>query len=435
LDYLEIPVLWIGIFLFSHPDRRILNVTNSYALMARTRAPHRVVIVGGGFGGIRTALDLVKQNSNVTVTLISDRAHFEYYPTLYRVVTGYSPAQVVIPYAEIFKGKSIDVIEDRIVKVDLAAKLVYGGLGSPYQYDSLVLALGSETGYFNIPGLPELSYGFKSISEAERLKMHIQESLTPVEGALPEQKVAAAHFIIVGGGPTGVELAGELNAYAKHLAKKKGFDPSFITVSLIEATPRLLPIMPEDISEKVRQYLFTEGVNIYLNRSVTKQEVEELFLKDMTFKTKTVVWTAGVKPNALMAQIEGLEFDKRGKVIVDETLRAKGHGNVYVIGDTASTQYAGMAQTANHDGAFVAKVIVARAAGQKKVAKYGAEKPIYAIPAGKRWAAVQWGNARFYGVVGFAMRKAADLRYFMGILPFFKALRVFRSIFVRSDLP
>jgi NADH dehydrogenase len=403
--------------------------------MARTRAPHRVVIVGGGFGGIRTALDLAKQGSHFSITLVSDKAHFEYFPTLYRVVTGYSPAQAVIPFSEIFTGTNVDIIEDRVTRIDLAEKLVYGGLGSPYEYDTVVVALGSETGYFNIPGLPELSYGFKSIGEAERLKSHLQEVLTPVENAAPEQKTTAAHFIIVGGGPTGVELAGELTSYAKHLAKKRGFDPSFITVSLIEATPRLLPSMPETVSEKVRQYLFQQGVNIYLNRAVTKQEVEELFLKDMTFKTKTVVWTAGVKPNALIAKIEGLEFDKRGKVIVDDTLRAKGHSNVYVIGDSASTQYSGMAQTADKDGAYVAGVIGSRAQGERRVGKYVPHKPIYAIPAGHKWAAVQWGSSTFYGTTGYYMRKAADLRYFMSILPLFKALSTFRSIFVKSDLP
>ncbi len=404
--------------------------------MARTRTPHRVVIVGGGFGGIRAALDLAKQKiPNLSITLISDRPHFEYYPTLYRVVTGYSPSQSTIPYSLIFRKLPIDFCEDRVVKVDLAEKLVYGGLGSPYQYDSLIMALGCETGYFNIPGLPELSYGFKSIGEAERLKSHLNQALTPSETDTPEQKVAAAHFIIVGGGPTGVELAGELQRYARHLAKKKGFDPGFITVSLIEGTPRLLPTMPEDVSAKVMDYLHTQGVNIYVNRTVTKQELEELFLKDMTFKTKTVVWAAGVKTNSLYGKTEGFEYDKRGRVIVDDNMRAKGHSNVFVIGDGASTQYGGMAQTANDDAKYVASFIVSKVNGGKKFPKHVQHKPIYATPAGKHWAAVLWGETRIYGLTGYTMRKAADFRYFLGILPFWKAVATFRKVFVRSDLP
>ncbi|HSI21312.1 MAG TPA: NAD(P)/FAD-dependent oxidoreductase [Verrucomicrobiae bacterium] len=404
--------------------------------MARARTKHRVVIVGGGFGGVRAALDLVKMGGdNVSVTLISDRPHFEYYPTLYRVVTGYSPAQVAIPYSEIFRNKPVDIINDKVVKIDLAGKLVYGGLGSPYEYDSLVMALGSETGYFNIPGLPELSYGFKSVSEAERLKAHLASVLTPVVDAAPEQKVAAAHFIIVGGGPTGVELAGELASYARHLAKKKGFDPSFITVSLIEAMPRLLIMMPEDISRRVETYLHGIGVNIYVNRTVTKQEVEELFLKDMSFKTKTVVWTAGVKPNALYAKVEGFEYDKRGRVMVDDYLRAKGHTNVYVIGDAASTANSGMAQTASKDGTYIAKYITKKVLGKTRVPKYVSQKPIYAIPAGRHWAAVLWGDVRVFGLLAYCMRKAADYRFFLTILPFWKATKVFRRVFVRSDLP
>jgi NADH dehydrogenase len=402
--------------------------------MARTRTPQKIVIVGGGFAGVRTALDLAKSGADLDITLIADRPHFEYYPTLYRVVTGYSPAQSAIPYSRIFRNSKVNVIEDRIVKVDLANKAVAGGLGSPYPYDVLVLALGSETGYFNIPGLPELSYGFKSIGEAERLKAHLGTVLTPVEGETPEQKVAAAHFIIVGGGPTGVELAGELACYAKHLASKRGFDPSFITVSLIEATPRVLPTMPEDVSAKVREYLHSQGVNIYVNRTVTKQELEELFLKDATFKTKSVIWTAGVKANGLLAGIEGFEFDKRGKVIVDDYLRAKGQNAVYVLGDSASTPFSGMAQTATDHAGAAARTILAKARGKKGV-KHTDHKPIYAIPAGRHWAVVLWGETRIYGKTAYVMRKLADLRFFMSILPFFAALRVFRRVFVRSDLP
>lgn len=404
--------------------------------MTRTRAPHRVVIVGGGFGGVRAALDLAQQGiAGLSITLISDRPHFEYYPTLYRVVTGYSPKQVAIPYQDIFRKLPVDVVEDRVIKVDLTTKLVYGGLGSPYQFDTLILALGSETGYFNIPGLPELSYGFKSISEAERLKSHLGQVLTPVENDAPENKVAAAHFIIVGGGPTGVELAGELVSYAKHLAKKKGFDPSYISVSLIEATPRLLPAMPEDVSARVRDYLHGEGVNIYVNRTVTKQEVEELFLKDATFKTKTVVWTAGVKPNALFATIEGLEYDKRGKVVVDDYLRAKGQSNVFVIGDGASTQYSGMAQTADYDGRYVADYIASKLKGKKRTPKYVPHKPVYAIPAGRHWGVIMMGDMKLFGLTAYALRKLADYRYFLSILPFWKATIIFRRVFVRSDLP
>jgi NADH dehydrogenase len=395
-----------------------------------------VVIVGGGFAGVRTALELAKQGqSNISITLISDRPHFEYYPTLYRVVSGYSPAQSVIPYSTIFRKKPVDIIEDRIVKVDVAEKCVYGGLGIAYPYDSLVLALGSETGYFNIPGLPELSYGFKSIGEAERLKAHLGTVLTPDEASQPEQKVAAAHFIIVGGGPTGVELAGELAKYAHHLAKKKGFDPGFITVSLIEATPRLLPVMPPDISERIHKALHAQGVNIYVNRAVTRQELEELFLKDMTFKTKTVVWTAGVKPNALIGKIEGLEFDKRGRVMVDDYMRAKGHSHVFVIGDAASTEFGGMAQTADDDGKYIAHYIAGRVAGKKRAPKRVQHKPVYAIPAGHRWAAVLWGELRVFGFPAYVMRKAADFRYFLAILPPGKAFTTFCKIFVRSDLP
>jgi NADH dehydrogenase len=396
--------------------------------MSTLKHPKRVIVLGGGFGGVKTALELAKLNlPDLKITLISDKAHFEYYPTLYRVVTGYSSAQVCVPLAEIFEGKNVEVIQDCIRRVDLHEKALYGGIDSPHCYDYLVLAVGSETGYFNIPGIDGLSYGFKSIAEAQRLKQHFHEVLTPsLTDTLPEQKAIAAHFVIVGGGPTGIELAGELVRYSRHLAKNHGFDPAFITIDLIEAAPRLLPILPPDVSERVKNYLNKAGVNIYLNRTVIKEEVEELLLKDMSMKTKTVVWTAGVKPNKLVPTIEGLTLDKRGKVEVTTHMQAKGHSEVLVIGDIASNQYAGMAQTADYDGKYIAKYFAAKLRGEKAAA-YVPHKPVYAIPAGPDWAAILWGNVRIFGRPARFLRNMADLRYFMSILPFGKAYRTFHK--------
>jgi len=327
------------------------------------------------------------------------------------------------------------VVTDLITRVEPEAQQLFGGIESPYSYDYLVLALGSETGYFNIPGLPEFAYGLKSIPEALTLRAHVHAALTPpADPATPtEVKVAGAHFMIIGGGPTGTELAGDLGKYARRLAKQQNFDPSLITIDLIEAAPRVLPMMPADVSARVAQHLQSLGVNLFLNRTVTGEEAEQLTMKDATVKTKSVIWTSGVKVNGLVASIPGLELDKRGKVVVDSRLRAKGHKNVFIAGDIASIEFSGLAQTALDHGRFIARMIASQVRGQGTVQEFVPHKPIYAIPAGPGWAAVLWGSVRIYGWVGFMLREAADLRFFLTILPIAKALKVFSKHDVLSE--
>lgn len=389
----------------------------------------RVVVAGGGFGGIRLALDLAeKEIPNIKIVLISDKPHFEYHAALYRVVTGCSPLEVYIPLREIFEHKGVEVLEDSITWVDLKEKTLKGTSGSRYVFDFLVLALGSETAYFNIPGLKELSFGFKSITEALRLKQHLHQlfeacTLSPSD---QEEDTCRMLFMIVGGGASGIELAGELAVYTKELSKKHKVDPSLITVDLIEAAPRLLPALTEDVSERVKNRLHELGVNIFLNRAVTEQELEEVRLKDMRVKTKTVIWTAGVKPHHLYSKISEFDFNKKGRVMVDEFLQAKGWDNIFVIGDAAATPYTGMAQTAIRDGSFVAGIIVNKIYG-RPIESYKPKMPFYAIPVGPGWAAVLIGKWRFYGRIGWWLRRLADFRFFLSILPFRKALLAFQS--------
>src|SRR3990170_2498990 len=194
----------------------------------------KIVIVGGGFGGIRAALDLSKkfpkglpaEQADTKIILISDKQHFEYYPALYKVASGLSPLEVCIPLAEIFKNKNVEVIKDRVMNADLSKKTLKGESGSNYGFDILILALGSETAYFNIEGLKELAFGFKSINEALKLKRHLHELFESHLVATKEEAVSSLHILIVGGGATGVELARELSFYMQKIARSHKIDPS-----------------------------------------------------------------------------------------------------------------------------------------------------------------------------------------------------------------
>lgn len=379
--------------------------------------PAKIIIIGGGFAGIRVALTLDRAKiPGSKIILLSDKPHFEYNPTLYRVVTGRSPLQVCIPLRDIFDGTRVEVLEDTIEHVNLAEKSLSGKSTARYHYDFLVLALGSETNYFDIPGLKERAFGFKSISEALRLKRHLHKSLAENN----------SQIVIVGGGATGIELAGELSAYTKKLGRLHDFNPSNLAIDLIEAAPRLAAGLPERFSEKIKARLQRLGVNIFLSRAVLREDLERVYLKDMELRTKTVIWTAGVKPNRLYAQIEGLALDQKGRVTVTERLEARGRADVFVAGDGAATPYSGMAQTALFDGEYIARAITARLQN-KKVPAYQPKKPFYSIPAGPGWAATLIGDFAIYGRASWWLRRLADLRFFLSILPIRKALRAFWS--------
>ena len=427
---------------------------------------NKIIIVGGGFGGVRAALDLAKNKLPSTkIILISDKPHFEYHASLYRVVTGRSPLEVCIPLSEIFKSKDVEVVEDTITEVDLKRRKLVGNSSSHYTFDYLVLALGSETSYFDLPGFKKYAFGFKSITDALALKRHMHEMFSSCILATDKEKECSLKFVIVGGGATGVELSGELAIYTKTLAKKHQLDPKLITIDLIQGSDRLLPSFSPQISQEVKLRLEELGVHVWLNKRVMKEDIETVYLKDMQMKTKTVIWTAGVVPNHLYKDIRGLTFDEKGKVIVDVFLhpvssrpspamagcvegsrstesdsggssttpstssgsaRNDNVENVFVIGDAAATPYSGMAQTAVHQGSYVVDSIVKKILGVEPL-KYRPKKPFYAVPVGENWGLFLSNSINVYGIIASWFRRLTDLQFFLSILPFYKAIAAYRS--------
>lgn len=392
----------------------------------------RIVIVGGGFAGIATAHALLKEHhGQVAITLVAAVPHFVYHPALYRLVTGGQSNEVCIPLSEVFAGTVVEVVHDRILELNRTERTCVGASGTQYDYDDLVLALGSETNYFGIPGLKEFSYGMKSIEEALRLKQHISEVLLTcqVEGMSKADQICAANFVVIGAGATGVEMAGQLIVYARALAKQNGIDPSVVSVELIEGAPKIIPALPAAFTDRIEHHLRGLGINIFLNRTIEREEVEGVYLKDMDMKARTVIWTAGVKANSLYETWK-LPVDKRGKVEVDEHLRLKDDQHVFIAGDGAATKYSGWAQTAMADGEHVARVISAEFHGEH-LPVHVPKPPANAIPAGPGWAGVTIGflgrDMHFYGRIGWLLRRVADLKTFLEILPFRQAVHAFRN--------
>lgn len=387
----------------------------------------KVLIIGGGFGGVKLAQKLGR-NSDFSVRLMDPKDYMEYHAATYRLTTGRSAMEVCIPYAALLKGSQAELVRDSAVQIDVTRKVVTGASGSTYTYDTLVLALGCESSYFGIEGVEQNAFSINSVNDALKLRRHIHECFATVEKAERNDKTPLVHIAVVGGGASGVELAGELAWYARHLARKHKVDRSLVTIDLIEAMPRLLPALPESLSEKTLQRLRKLGVNVLLNRSVVKETVDSLFLKDMQMTTKTVVWTAGLKGNKLVTSVPGLTLDKRGRVVVDECLQASGVPDVFAIGDIASTKYSGMAQTALADAAYLASVLSTQ--NQKK---YVQPAPAYAVPVGPQFAVVLFHGMKFSGRIGWFLRRAADARAFLAMLGPIDAFRAFLSGFMTQE--
>lgn len=370
----------------------------------------KVLIVGGGFGGVKAALELA-ENPHVTVTLLSDQQHFRYYPTLYHTATGGRLTNSSVPLTALFRNKHITLATGKATTIDRKAKTVTAEDGTTYAYDTLILALGVVTNYFGIQGLQEFSYSIKSTEEAVRFKNHLHKQL------LDEHK-PDLNYVIVGAGPTGIELAGSLPQYLKRIMDNHGIKHRAIHVDLVEAGPRLLPRLPHDYGLMISRRLRKLGVRIYTKAAVQGLTADSLTINGKPLSSHTVVWTAGVTNHPFFKE-NGFILTQRGKVAVDVYLQAE--DNIYVIGDNANTPYSGMAQTAVYDGEFVAKNIT-RKHEEKDFKPYKPKKPVTVIPVGANWAATLWGKLRIYGFMGFGLREAADVVAFHDYEPWPQAI-------------
>jgi NADH dehydrogenase len=381
----------------------------------------RVLIVGGGFAGVKAALEL-GSDPHFAVMLLTDETELRYYPTLYHTATGGKRANSSIPLARIFEGKHVAIKQGRAITLDRKTKTLQTESGESYEYDTLILALGVVTNYFGIPGLQEYAYSIKSQSEVERFKKHLHEQL------LADHK-PDLNYVIVGGGPTGIELSGALPGYLSRIMKNHDLPERKVHVDLIEAAPRLLPRLPRKTSRQVRRQLRRLGIRLYLGSAVQGATADELTVNGKPIRSHTVVWTAGVTNHPFFAQNNFVTMN-RGKVAVDTYLQTE--QDIYVLGDNANTPYSGLAQTALRDGAFVAKNLKRRAAG-KQMSSYKAKAPITVIPAGPLWAAVLWGKVGFNGFAGWLLREAADLIGFHDLEPWVRATKQFLTEFEVQD--
>ena len=373
--------------------------------MANTK---KVLILGGGFGGVKAALELSK-SPHFAVTLISDHADFRYYPSLFEAATGRRMAASSIPLAEIFGQRDIKFILGKCEKLNRADKQVVIAGGQRFDYDFLIIALGSVTNFFGIKGLEKNSFGIKSPGNALALRQHIHSQLADGKPDLA--------YVIIGGGPTGVELAGALPHYLHHVMRAHKLKDAKLHIDLVEGAPRLLPNLSKHYSRAVARRLRSLGVELILGQAVKGASHDSLKLPGHSIKSHTIVWTAGVANNPFLAANK-FNLSEHGKVVVNEFLQAE--EQIFVIGDNAGTKYSGMAQTALYDAVYISKNLKRLARG-KQPRSYKPHRPAYIIPVGPRWAAVQIGRFESFVRLGWLLRAAADFIGYHDFEPWWRA--------------
>jgi NADH:ubiquinone reductase (H+-translocating) len=339
----------------------------------------RVVIVGGGFAGIHATRGL--GHLPVDVTIVDRRNHHTFQPLLYQVALAVlSPADIAQPIRTIFRSQAnTEVLMDEVTGMDVTAQQVALGSGNRLSWDYLVLATGSTHSYFAHPEWEPLAPGLKSIEDALEIRRRVLLAFELAE----RQKLEHGwhpplNFVVIGGGPTGVELAGAISDIAQLYMRRdfRHIDPSKSRVMLLDGSPRVLAAYPEDLSAKAEAALKRLGVEVRTRCPVTGVGPGWVEANGERIEAVVTLWAAGVQASPLgkiLAKVPGVQLDKRGCVLVDDHLNPAGLPNVFVLGDLAhfeqdGHQVPGVAQPAMQMGDHVAKMIAADLKGKPRKA-------------------------------------------------------------------
>ena len=340
--------------------------------------PHQVVIIGGGFGGLYTAKTLAK--ANVNVTLIDKRNFHLFQPLLYQVATGtLSPADISSPLRSVLrKSKNTQVLWGEVNDIDpKAQQVILGDKAIPY--DTLIVATGANHSYYGKDSWKQFAPGLKTVEDAIEIRRRIFSAFEAAEKETDrEQRRALLSFVIVGAGPTGVELAGAIAELAHKTLKEdfRNIDTSETRILLLQGGDRILPYMAPELSEVAAVSLQKLGVVIETNTRVTNIENHIVTFKQgdevKEIKSKTILWAAGVKASPMgkvLAERTGVECDRALRVIVEPDLTIKGYKNIFVVGDLGNFSHQngkplpGVAPVAKQQGEYVAILIQRRLTG------------------------------------------------------------------------
>jgi NADH:ubiquinone reductase (H+-translocating) len=335
-----------------------------------------VVIIGGGFGGLYTAKELAEKA--VRITLVDRTNHHLFQPLLYQVATaGLSPADIAQPIRHILKeAKNIEVVMAEVDRIDTSSKQVHTAQGLIFPYDYLVVAAGARHSYFGHDEWERFAPGLKSLEDALELRRRILNAFEAAEMAnSDEDRRAALTFVVVGAGPTGVEMAGAVAELARHTLAEdfRRADPRATRVLLVEGVSRVLPAFREDLSRSALKQLQSMGVEVRTGAMVKEVTNLGVTVNEEFVPSRTVIWAAG-NAAAPIGKSLGAETDRAGRVIVNEDLTVPGHPEVFAIGDMACFKHQtgqplpALSPVAMQMGRHAAKNILSRLQGQKLAA-------------------------------------------------------------------
>ncbi len=413
----------------------------------------RIVILGGGFGGIRCALDLYRRlGSEAEIIIVDKRSYHTFTPSLYEVASAYREASgpsalnlrksVSISYSDIFASTSVQHVRGEVAFVDVETKLVYLRHGKEIPYDYLVLALGSEATDFGIRGVAQHASFFKNIEDAICINTKLYSLFNRY---LKDSQPNPIQIVLAGAGFTGIELASELASCLHKLGREHGINKKFFSIMVFEASQQMLPMLKTQERKIIMDRLTKIGVAVTDHSPIEEVHANHVKLADgHTWRGDLMIWTAGIKPNGLLDKID-IPLSPRKKIEVDPSLRVKGSTSIFALGDSIDfmdPQSQQPVPALAHTALEQAKVVAGNIAStikNKPLRNYKPSSNSWAVPIGGKFVLVQI-NSSFWiaGFGGWLIHLWIDLRYFISILPIKKAIRLFKKelvIFDKNDEP
>lgn len=382
----------------------------------------RVVIVGGGFAGINCAKALGRCN-DVDVTLIDRRNYHLFQPLLYQVaMAGLSPCDIATPIRGLMSGqRNVHVIQGEVTRVDVAGRAVQSSAGT-YAYDYLVLATGAQHAYFGQEHWEEHAPGLKTLEQATEIRRRVLSAFERAE-CEPDmnKRRALLTFIVVGGGPTGVELAGAIGEMSRFTLARdfRNIDPKLTRIVLVEAGPRILPSFEASLASRATRELEQLGVQLWTHSRVTRISPRGVYVGEEHLTASTVLWAAGVQASPLGRDLPAPR-DPQGRVVVAPDMSVPGHSEVFVVGDQSHFRpegkqqpLPGVATVALQQGIFVARAILADLAGTPRGAFVYRDKGQMAA-IGRRRAVMQRGRFHSAGVFAWLMWLLVHIYFLSG---------------------
>ena len=384
---------------------------------------HHVVVVGGGFGGVQCVNNL--KGAPVRVTMIDRRNHHLFQPLLYQVATTLlATSEIAWPIRNFFRDRpDVTTLLAEVVGVDSAAHEVLLKNGQKVHYDTLVLATGATHAYFGHDEWEPVAPGLKTLEDATTIRRRLLLAFEQAEMETdPAVREALLTFVIVGAGPTGVELAGIISELARTTLPKefRNIDTRKAKIILVEAGPRVLPAFAQELSDYAHKELVLLDVDVRFGRPVTSCTAEGVTIGDAFVPCRTIVWAAGVEASPA-AKWLGIPADRAGRAIVDKDLRVPGKDDVFVIGDTAAVMrddgspVPGIAPAAKQQGSYVAKVIKAKLASRPAPGPFHYRHQGSLATIGKSAAIIDFGWIKLKGWLAWWVWGLAHIYFLIGV--------------------